>query len=138
MCGSRKSSAFLTSVVSASLCLHSRVADSRMARALDLSYLLTYGITSTILLPRLLSAVICIEWFSRNSSASSRYSSTAICAAFCFSSAVRFSSACTANHENPCQVAGIDRRLRADLSELRHGRRPHRSPAPWDHSDETL
>ena len=34
--------------------------------------LLTYGITSTILSPRLFSAVIWIEWFFRNSSASSR------------------------------------------------------------------
>ena len=34
--------------------------------------LLTYGITLTILSPRLFSAVIWIEWFFRNSSASSR------------------------------------------------------------------
>src|SRR5215831_4060187 len=45
---------------------------------------------------RLSPAVRWIEWLFRNSSASSRDSSKAIRASFCFSSAVRFSSACIA------------------------------------------
>ena len=42
------------------------------SRLFSWSLLLTYGVTLTILSPRLFSAVIWIEWFFRNSSASSR------------------------------------------------------------------